>query len=88
MPVVTRTGEVIFSQQWGLRWLEKRCECISEYAKYLNSGDLASCVMAARESGANEADATRQFYIDNMRRYAANNPKAKTKVDNTLALYS
>lgn len=87
MPVVTKSGEVVRSRQWGLRWLEYQCEHMAEYSQYLYDGDLKSTIIAAKAAGTTEADATLQYYLNLLKKYSVGNPQAKAKVENTIGLY-
>lgn len=84
MPFVSKTGEVLMSEQWAVRWLDYQAEMLPKNAQYLFDGELKSRILGAREASQDEQLVVRQYFANLLRRYALENPIARGKVSSTL----
>ena len=85
MPIVSKTGATLFSEQWVVRWLDYQAESLPQHAQYLFDGPLKEGILSARLAGQDERSAVRRYFVEFMRRYAEANPAAREKISATLA---
>jgi hypothetical protein len=84
MPVVTKTNEIFFSEQWAVRWLDYQAEMLPRHAQYLFEGELKFRIHKARERREDERRAVKEYFVGFLKRYEQANPVAKGKVAATI----
>jgi hypothetical protein len=80
-----RKGGIPPAEEWAVCWLDYLARILPQYATAVPDGALKSRILDAREAARDEHLAVRQFFIEQMRQYANENPAARGKVEATFA---